>query len=312
MTMRGDAYAIPERLDFFYMLAEHTTHGILVTNRKREIIYVNKAFTTSTGYTWDEALGHNPRILQSGIHEPAFYAELWRSIRERGYWQGEIWNKRKNGEVFVEWQNIMQLCDARGRIAYYGAIFSDITERKRVEERIISQNHELEKLATSDSLTELANRYLFNIRLDAEWQAAKLSRSPLAMILLDVDNFKLYNDTYGHQEGDLCLKRVSSVLRAAYSGANRNLAARYGGEEFAIILPGLHSEQALLAAEQLRLAVLEEQIPHCASPTIPHVTISLGVASCVPDDSSQPTQLIQMADQALYRAKSAGRNHAGL
>ncbi len=310
--MRGDAYAIPERLDFFYMLAEHTTHGILVTNRKREIIYVNKAFTTSTGYSWDEAIGRNPRMLQSGLHEPAFYAKLWRSIREKGYWQGEIWNRRKNGEVFVEWQNIMQLSDARGRIAYYGAIFSDITERKRVEEQIISQNHELEKLATSDSLTELANRYLFNNRMDAEWQAAKLTRSPLAIILLDVDHFKLYNDTYGHQEGDLCLKRVASVLRTAYSGNDRNLAARYGGEEFAIILPGLHPEQALLVAEQLRIAVLEEQIPHRASSTVPHVTISLGVASCIPDDSLQPTQLIRRADQALYRAKAAGRNHASL
>jgi len=145
-------------LELFYMLAEQTTNGIILTDADKRIIYVNKAFTISTGYSYEEALGKNPSFLQSGYHDLAFYKQLWSSIRIKGQWQGEIWNKRKNGEIFIEWQNIMALRNERGDITHYGAVFSDITERKRIETKLQSDNKLLKRQIHTDSLTGVHNQ----------------------------------------------------------------------------------------------------------------------------------------------------------
>jgi diguanylate cyclase (GGDEF)-like protein/PAS domain S-box-containing protein len=292
----------------FFALAESTTNGIILTNHKKEIIYVNHAFTVSTGYSLEESIGRNPRFLQSGEHDLEFYRKLWTSLRNNGYWQGEIHNKRKNGDIFIEWQNIMEIRNKQGIVTHYGAIFTDITERKKIEENIRQQNQFFEKQANVDTLTSLSSRFSFNKRFDRELATARLNQRPLALIFLDVDHFKLYNDVYGHMMGDEALKQIAHLLKNVEKEHPSSLASRFGGEEFIMILPGQTLEQALSIAECIREAVERLGLPHQASPTSSWVTVSLGCHSIIPDKSTETTELIHSADKALYRAKTSGRN----
>ena len=185
--------------------------------------------------------------------------------------------------------------------------FKDITDRKQAEAALQNANRELERLATLDGLTQLANRRLFDEYLEREWNRQRRDRQPLALILGDVDHFKQFNDTYGHQAGDDCLRAVARAMREqAHRPAD--LTARYGGEEFAVILPNTDTAGALHVANTIRQAVADLLIPHAHSSAADHVTLSLGVACLIPRDDSSPKQLIDAADNALYRAKSAGRN----
>jgi diguanylate cyclase (GGDEF)-like protein/PAS domain S-box-containing protein len=292
----------------FFALAENTTNGIILTNHKKEIIYVNKAFTVSTGYTLEESIGRNPRFLQSGKHDLDFYRTLWSSLRSNGYWQGEICNKRKNGDLFIEWQNIIEIRNKQGALTHYGAIFTDITERKKIEENIRQQNQFFEKQVNVDTLTSLSSRFSFNKRFDRELATARMNQRPLGLIFLDVDHFKLYNDVYGHMMGDEALMQIAQLLKRVEKKHPSSQASRFGGEEFILILPGHTLQQALSMAEDIRKAIEQLRLPHHASPTSSWVTASLGCYSVVPDKSTETTELIHAADQALYRAKVSGRN----
>jgi diguanylate cyclase (GGDEF)-like protein/PAS domain S-box-containing protein len=191
------------------------------------------------------------------------------------------------------------------------ASFKDISDRLRAEKLLREANAELERLATVDGLTGLANRRRFDASLDLEWRRGRREGQPLSLILCDVDHFKLYNDSYGHVLGDACLVRVGQALR---DQARRpaDVVARYGGEEFVFVLPNTPPEGALVVAELARKRVVELGIEHRSSPVDPHVTLSLGVAGLVPCTELAPEQLTQKADEALYRAKQGGRNRSVL
>ena len=274
-----------------------SSNGILITDRHNIVLAVNPAFTAITGYTADDIVGHNPRLLSSGRQDQAFYEKLWQSIKSEGMWQGEIWNRNKSGAAFVEWLTINAVKNVRGETTHHIAIFSDITERKEQVER-------LEYLATHDSLTGLANRALFSELLNKVLSESRRSKSSVAILFLDVDKFKLINDTLGHYIGDLLLQHVAnSLLKLLRAG---DIVARQGGDEFIMALPNLTSTQdASLLAEKI-LRTLEQ--PCTLNGQTLQVTTSIGIA-LFPKDGTEIENLMQCADIALYRAKQAGRNN---
>ncbi|WP_438446544.1 GGDEF domain-containing protein [Gorillibacterium sp. sgz5001074] len=289
-------------------VVEQTQQGIILTDASGAILYVNPAFTVSSGYEAHEVIGRNPSLLQSGRHSREFYRSLWRSVERTGQWQGEIWNRRKNGEIYIEWLNISAIRGHDGRTTHYCAVFSDITERVQEEYKLKAENRMLEQLAMIDSLTGVANRRSFDCLLAKEWARAVRGSQPLSVLFIDIDYFKLFNDQYGHQQGDEALRRVVSVLR---SGLRRSgdMLARYGGEEFAVILPDTNLAGARLVGLSLLEGIERAAIPHKGSAVSGHVTISVGCASADPaQDGSSPEMLLEAADRELYSSKKKGRN----
>lgn len=286
---------------------EHTLQGVIVTDAAGKIIYVNPAFTWSTGYTYEEAKGQNPSLLQSGRHDIEFYKGMWKEVAESGQWQGEIWNRRKNGEIYVEWLNISAIRGENGAITNYTAVFSEITERKQVELKLKAENRRLEQLSLIDSLTGVSNRRGFDKGIVREWERSLTYSLPLSLLLTDIDYFKLYNDLYGHPQGDECLRLVARTMESALKRPS-DFLSRYGGEEFAVILPDLDIEGAIIAAQTLREAVAGARLPHKGSVVSSYVTISVGCASVIPTPEQSVEDLIAAADKALYAAKEKGRN----
>ena len=185
----------------------------------------------------------------------------------------------------------------------------EIQDRQTAETKLLKLNHKLSKLATLDSLTNIANRHYFDEMLNKEWQRGRIESSPLGLILCDIDHFKLYNDCLGHQAGDICLKQVAQAISETVRHSG-DLAARYGGEEFAIILPQTTPENALIVAENIRLQIKELNIPHPHSTVSDRVSLSLGVSCVIPNPATTKQQLLVAADKALYQAKNAGRDRA--
>lgn len=275
---------------------ESALEGIMVTDRHAKIERVNQAFTRLTGYTEDEVVGRNPGLLSSGRQTPDFYKQLWHSLTTDGHWQGEIWNRRKTGELFLEYLTITSIRDSEGEISHYAAIFSDITQRRQAEER-------LGYLATHDVLTNLANRMLFEERLTHAIVHAKRLGRKVAVMYLDLDRFKLVNDTLGHNAGDEVLKMVAERI-VANVRAN-DTVARMGGDEFALVLEEVDDvrdvgrvARKLLDEVGRAIDIVDRQI---------FVTPSIGI-SIYPDDGTEAEDLILLADQAMYGAKNRGRN----
>lgn len=284
----------------------NTNEGIVITNRNGVIERINPAFELITGYTKDEVVGKNIKILKSSYHSASFFKKFWATLTKEGTWKGEFHNKKKNGDDFVQESSIVSIEDADGNTIKYANIFRDITDRKKAQES-------LEQKSYSDGLTGIANRRKFNEALESEIKRALRTKNNLTLLLIDVDYFKLYNDLYGHQAGDLCLQKIAETFQGALNRAG-DLAARYGGEEFAFILPSTDQEKAKSFAEKIRLGVSGLQIPHEQSKVHPYVTVSIGVATFTPNGGSQSDidqyidDLIQNADKALYTAKRNGRN----
>ena len=275
---------------------ESALEGIMVTDRHAKIERVNQAFTRLTGYTEDEVIGRDPSMLSSGRQTPEFYRNLWQALTTDGHWQGEIWNRRKTGELFLEYLTITSIRDIDGKISHYAAIFSDITQRRQAEER-------LAYLATHDVLTGLANRTLFEERLAHAIVQAKRRGSKVAVMYLDLDRFKLVNDTLGHNAGDEVLKvvagRIASSVRAS------DTVARMGGDEFALVLEEIDDVRDVGRIARLLL----DEVGHAIDigDREIFVTPSIGI-SIFPDDGAEAEQLMLLADQAMYGAKSRGRN----
>lgn len=277
-----------------------TSEGIFVTDANGTILSVNPAFEQVTGYSAAEAVGNTPRILKSGRHDQAFYAHIWSCILSEGVWKGEIWDRRKDGEIYPQNMTVGAIRDENGFIRKFAAIFSDITERKEMEEQ-------LRFLSTRDGLTGLFNRRTLDEELENEWRRAVRAPAPFSMIFLDIDCFKLYNDTYGHLEGDVCLKAVAGTVGRSVRRTG-DVTTRYGGEEFAVLLPMTPARDAARIAETIRANVEELAIAHAASRVSAVVTVSVGVGTVMPSLEGDAESVIKLADGALYQAKSEGRN----
>lgn len=285
------------RLHLFGKMFENSSEAIAITDAERNILAVNPAFERITGYGQEEVLGKNPKILSSGKQTPEFYQSMWQSLNDTGQWAGEIWNRRKNGDVFPEWLSIGVVKNARGEVINYISMFSDITRRKENEARI-------EFLAHYDALTKLPNRTLFADRLRQALLLDGRNGRKTALLFLDLDRFKAVNDTYGHQVGDLLLQSVAERLRSCVR--SMDTICRQGGDEFLILLPALHGVED---AEMVARKVVEAMsLPHRLNNSELHITFSIGVSVC-PDDAQDDETLIMHADDAMYLAKEKGRNN---
>lgn len=275
---------------------DNASEGVMITDPEGIIQSVNPAATKITGYEPEEIVGHTPSILKSGRQDSAFYTELWTSIRNDGMWQGELWNRRKNGDVYPQWLNISSIKDEHGDVTHYVGIFNDTTVQHESRER-------LRKLAYEDSLSGLPNRQFFNEQLDSALVHAQRVGSSLAIMYMDLDHFKEINDTLGHTYGDRLLRLVAERLRGCLRAFDS--LARLGGDEFTIILRDLdRSEHVINVAEKLLGAFAE---PFELEGRECYLTASVGI-SVFPDDGQDRDTLLKHADVAMYEAKKLGRN----
>ena len=286
--------------------------GVTITDANKRILRVNRAFTEITGYSADEAVGNTPHMLSSGKHDQSFYESMWESLQSTGNWQGEIWNRRKNGEVFPEWLSITAVRDAEGQVTNYVGTFADITERKAAE-------NEIAQLAFYDQLTGLPNRRLLLDRLRHALAGCARSRRSGALLFLDLDNFKTLNDTLGHDVGDQLLREAAARLRACVRQSDT--VARLGGDEFVIVLEDLEGPDthhlAAMQVEALAVKVqgmlnqpyILEVLSHGDSINrrSHHCSSSIGIAMFDGAPVSAE-ELMKRADTAMYQAKAAGRN----
>lgn len=276
---------------------ESTIEAIMVTDHENRIIQVNPAFTAITGYTPHEAIGRNPRMLASGRHNQDFYQEIWRHLNEVGHWEGEIWNRRKNGELYVEWLAITTIQAQDREQGRYVATFTDITKRKETEEQILHK-------ANFDALTDLPNRHLFEDRLASNLALARRHGRKFALMYLDLDHFKEINDQFGHAAGDRLLEEVGR--RMGHCVREADTVARLGGDEFAVILSDLGDDREAEEVAGRLIEALARPYP-MGEQVSAHVSASVGIA-VYPRDGGDDLLLKVAADSALYDAKAAGRN----
>lgn len=285
-----------EKMRLAAKVFESAAEGIMITNADIRIVAVNEAFTATTGYESDEVLGKTPNLLKSGKHDDEFYRALWKSLNETGQWKGEIWNRRKNGELYPQWLSINAVRDAKGAVANYVGMFTDITARKQAEER-------LRVLAYHDPLTGLPNRALFHTLLSQALAKAQRHHRLGAVLFIDLDRFKNINDTLGHPVGDLLLKEAATRLMACLRQSDT--IARLGGDEFTILLEEIaHERDAIIVAQKILAALAE---PFNLAGHEVFVTASIGI-SLFPHDGNDVEALLKNADTALYRTKEQGRN----
>ncbi|TCS70650.1 EAL domain-containing protein [Effusibacillus lacus] len=287
---------VEEQLHLVSKVIENTVEGIVVTDIHGSIQLVNPAFTAITGYSPEEVIGKNPRILNSGRHDAEFYISMWASIHETGKWEGEIWNRRKNGEIYPEWLTISAVSDEMGKITHYAATFTDITERKSYEERIVYQAHH-------DTLTGLPNRTFFQ-NLTSQLDHAKQQNQMLAVLIIDLDRFKGINESLGHSAGDRLLQGVAERLKSCVRDGD--IVARLGGDEFALLLTQITSEKDVVRRVRHIAEVFKEPLI-CGSEEI-FTSMSMGI-SLYPADGKDMEELLKNADTALYRARELGGGH---
>jgi diguanylate cyclase (GGDEF)-like protein/PAS domain S-box-containing protein len=285
-----------EKLKLAASVFTHARESVVITDTTGSIIDVNDTFTTTTGYTRNEILGQNPRILQSGRQGAEFYNAMWKDLLNEGYWSGEIWNRRKNGEVYAEIKTISAVRDEHGFTTHYVALGNDITQMKVHQEQ-------LERIAHYDVLTHLPNRTLLADRLSQAMLQCKRYEQSLAVVFLDLDGFKAVNDVYGHGVGDELLIALSLRMKEALREGDS--LARFGGDEFVAVLADLASvEDCEPVLERLLTAVSE---PIRINDIALNVSASIGV-TLYPQDDMDAEQLIRHADQAMYAAKESGKN----
>ena len=274
----------------------NASEGMTITDAESRIVAVNPAFSAISGYLPADVVGRTPAILNSGQQGPDFYREMWRELVDNGHWQGEIWNRRKDGGIFPEWLSIVAVHDETGRTTHYIGVFTDISERKQSEARI-------QHMAHHDVLTGLPNRLLLEDRVSQAMLKSKRSSRPMGLVFIDLDRFKNINDTLGHEVGDQLLvqaaQRGLSVLR------DTDTLSRQGGDEFVVVLPDLDHRQDAMHVTRKLLAALAQ--PYLLAGHALTVTGSAGIA-LYPDDGQTVSELLRKADAAMYRAKEEGRN----
>ncbi|CAM3797593.1 putative signaling protein [Pseudomonas reidholzensis] len=291
-----ERHLMQEKLQLAATVFENTAEGVLITDTEQRISAVNRAFSEITGYSEIEALGQTPRLLASGQHDSAFYAAMWHQLTAEGHWQGEIYNKRKNGELYPSWLTISAVRNSEREITHFVAVFADISSLKHAQAKLDYQAHH-------DPLTGLPNRALFENRLQAALSCAQASNRQGAVLFLDLDRFKHINDSLGHPVGDLLLKGIAQRLKEQVRDVDT--VARLGGDEFIILLPGLHKPSDASAIANKLLACFSA--PFQAGEHEFFSSASIGI-SLYPQDGSDVANLIRNADAAMYRSKAKGRN----
>jgi len=294
---RDEALNISQRnLHLAEKVIESSLEGIMITDDKSIIVSVNPAFTRLTGYSAEEVVGKTPAVLNSGRHDKTFYDAMWRRLREHGHWQGEVWNRRKSGELYPELLTIAAITDRDGQLTHYAALFSDITELKESEERI-------RHLAYYDALTGLPNRRLLDDRLRVALAHAHRNQRQLAVLFIDLDRFKRINDTLGHEIGDRLLVAIAQRLRDIVR--EDDTVARMGGDEFVAVLSDIENPDHAVQIARRLIDALKQPVYVGSHELV--VTTSIGV-SIYPDDGESAAGLVKNADIAMYRAKDTGRN----
>lgn len=291
-----ERHQMQEKLQLAATVFESTAEGVLITDTRQRINAVNRAFSEITGYSEAEALGETPRLLASGLHDSAFFAAMWYQLTAEGHWQGEISNRRKNGEIYPSWLTISAVRNRDRFITHFVAVFADISSLKHAQARLDYQAHH-------DPLTGLPNRTLFENRLQAALVHSTESQSLGAVLFLDLDRFKHINDSLGHPVGDLLLKGIAQRLKENLRDIDT--VARLGGDEFIILLPGLQSDSD---SETIATKLLNSfSAPFQAGEHEFFISTSIGTA-LFPSDGADVATLIKNADAAMYRSKAKGRN----
>nr|WP_298144467.1 EAL domain-containing protein [uncultured Pseudomonas sp.] len=279
---------------------ESTAEGVMITDTQQRIIAINRAFSEITGYSEAEALGKTPGLLASGQHDSAFYSAMWFQLGKQGHWQGEIWNRRKNGEIFPEWLTINAVRDKAERITHFVGVFADISSLKHAQARLDYQAHH-------DPLTGLPNRILFETRLRTELDEARADDRQGAVLFIDLDRFKHINDSLGHPVGDQLLSSIATRLKEQLRDVDT--VARLGGDEFIILLPGLHQASDAQQVAHKLLACFNQ--PFGVDDNDLFISASIGI-SLYPDDGLDVASLVKNADAAMYQSKAKGRNRVEL
>jgi len=284
-----------ERLRQAAAVFDCTREGVLVTDTQGLIVHVNRAFMEITGYQCEDVMGQRPSLFKSGRHSAHFYQQMFQALESTGEWSGEIWNRRKSGEVYPQWQTIRVIHDDQGQVSHYVAVFSDISAMKNSE-------HELAHLAHHDPLTDLPNRLLFTDRAEQALASAQVHKRGCALLLMDLDHFKIINDSLGHNVGDQLLKLVAERLSGLF-GPGVTLA-RLGGDEFAVLAESC--PQVVQAAALAQRMLNAMKAPFIFDGNQLFISASIGI-SLFPSDALSAEQLLRNADSALFKAKSAGR-----
>lgn len=273
------------------LVFENTSEGIMITDPAGSIIHINRAFTRTTGYQLDEVLGKSAKLLHSGCQDNAFYAEMWKALLEIGEWEGELWNRCKNGDIYPEWLHINSVHDANGKVINYVGVFSDIGPNKEIQRK-------LQQLAFYDPLTSLPNRRLFNDRLEQTIAQANRQNEVFALLFIDLNRFKNINDAFGHNTGDNLLKHVAGAISRAVRECDT--VARLGGDEFVVILADSREGRSAVAVAEKIANALNEQLVFDGHEFL--ASASIGIAF-YPEDGAIAEDLIKAADVAMFHAK---------
>ena len=284
-----------ERLRQAAAVFDCTREGVLVTDAQGLIVHVNRAFMEITGYQQEDVMGERPSLFKSGRHSSNFYQQMFQTLEDKGEWSGEIWNRRKSGEIYPQWQTIRVIHDDQGQVSHHVAVFSDISAIKDSE-------HELAHLAHHDPLTDLPNRLLFTDRAEQALASAQVHKRGCALLLMDLDHFKIINDSLGHNVGDQLLKAVGERLKGLF-GPGVTLA-RLGGDEFAVLAESCPQVIQAAAIAQRMLDAMKD--PFVFDGNQLFISASVGI-SLFPSDALSAQQLLRNADSALFKAKSVGR-----
>ena len=285
-----------ERLRQAAAVFDCTREGVLVTDRNGLIVHVNRAFMEITGYLREEVMGQRPSLFKSGRHSAEFYQKVYQTLDATGEWSGEIWNRRKSGEIYPQWQTIRLIHDDLGRVSHYVAVFSDISAIKNSE-------HELTHLAHHDPLTDLPNRLLFTDRVEQALTSAQLHKRGCALLMIDLDHFKMINDSLGHNIGDQLLKAVAVRFKGLFVPGIT--LARLGGDEFAVLAENCPQLVQAAALAQRIIDGIKEPFEIDGHQLF--INASIGI-SLFPGDALSAEQLLRNADSALFKAKSTGRD----
>lgn len=279
---------------------ENTSEAIVITNAEQCILSVNRTFTHVTGYSHEEVVGKTPRILNSGVHDQAFYESMWEHLKINGNWRGEIVNRRKSGDLYHELLSISTIKNDEGVVEYYVAIFTDVSEIKTTQ-------HQLEKLSHFDSLTQLPNRYYLEKLLKQNAEFCRLNNTILAVLYLDIDDFKAINDSHGHEVGDALLVEFSKRLKSSLR--ENDIASRVGGDEFVVLLPGLDDIEDCRRVIERILMVLRLSYDNDLNCECGTVSASIGVAVLNGRDGSEEESLLRHANQAMFVTKHQGKGY---